>query len=71
MKATAIIGILLIVIGVIALGYGGISYVSRDKVIDMGPIQVTKEQTHSIPIAPIAGVIVLFAGVVFLVTSKD
>jgi len=45
MKTNSLIGIILIVLGIIAFGYQGISYTSREKVIDMGPIQVTADRT--------------------------
>jgi membrane-bound ClpP family serine protease len=67
MKPIAIIGIILIILGIVALAYQGISYVTHDKVIDMGPIQVSADQTHTIPIAPILGAAVIIAGVVMLV----
>ena len=67
MKPVAIIGIILIVLGIVALAYQGISYVTHDRVIDMGPIQVSADRTHSIPIAPIFGAAAIIAGVVMLV----
>ena len=67
MKPIAIIGIILIVLGIVALAYQGISYVTHDKVIDMGPIQVSADRTHTIPIAPILGAATIIAGVVMLV----
>ena len=70
MKPIALVSIILIALGVLALGYQGISYVSHDKVIDMGPIQVSADRTHTIPIAPIIGVIALIAGIVLLVSSN-
>ena len=70
MKPIALVSIILIALGVLALGYQGISYVSHDKVIDMGPIQVSADRTHTIPIAPIFGVIALVAGIVLLVSSN-
>jgi membrane-bound ClpP family serine protease len=69
MKPIAIVGIILIVLGIIALGYQGISYVSHDKVIDMGPIQVSADRKHTIPIAPILGVVALIAGVLLVVAK--
>ena len=44
MKPAGIIGIVLIVIGIIALAYGGITYTKREKVLDLGPIQATAEK---------------------------
>ena len=59
MKVT---GIVLIVIGIIALIYGGITYTTQKKVIDMGPIQASKKETHSIPLPPILGVLAIVGG---------
>jgi drug/metabolite transporter (DMT)-like permease len=66
MKPIVIIGIIIIVLGIVALAYQGISYVTHDKVIDMGPIQVSADRTHTIPIAPILGAVAIIAGVVLL-----
>ena len=59
MKVT---GIVLIVIGIIALVYGGITYTTHKKVIDMGPIQASKKETHDIPLPPILGVLAIVGG---------
>ena len=64
------IGILLIVAGAVALVWGGISYTTRDTVVDAGPIHVTREKNHTLPVAPIAGAIVLVGGAVILATGK-
>lgn len=55
-------GILLIVLGVIALIYGGITYTTHKKVIDLGPIQAEKKETHDIPLPPILGVLAIVGG---------
>jgi drug/metabolite transporter (DMT)-like permease len=65
------IGILLIVIGLIGVVWGGITYTTRDKVADIGPIHVSDEKHHSIPLPPIAGAIALIGGVVLLVSAKQ
>ena len=53
MRIASLVGIVLIVIGVIALAYGGISYTNREKVIDLGPIEATKEtRDHPSPARP-------------------
>jgi len=70
MKTNSLIGIILIVIGVIAFGYQGISYTSREKVIDMGPIQVTADKTKTLPLPPIVGGIALVGGIVLLVMGN-
>lgn len=70
MKTNTLIGIILIVIGVIAFGYQGINYTSREKVIDMGPIQVTADRTKTLPLPPIVGGIALVGGIVLLVMGN-
>ncbi|MDI3255722.1 hypothetical protein [Pseudacidobacterium ailaaui] len=62
-----IAGVLLIIVGVIALIYGGISYTTHKKVIDMGPIQAEKKETHSIPLPPVLGVVAIVGGGALLV----
>jgi hypothetical protein len=69
MKVASIVGILLIVVGVIGLAYGGITYTHREKVIDLGPIQATAEKHDRIPLPPIVGGLSLAAGIVLLVAG--
>lgn len=64
------VGIVLIVLGVIALAYQGFTYTRREKAVDMGPIQVSVDKEETVPIPPILGGLALAAGVVLLVTSK-
>jgi hypothetical protein len=70
MKPAALIGIALIVIGIISLTYQGITYKTRDKTVDFGPLQITTEQTHSIPLPPVLGALTLAGGVVLLVMNS-
>jgi hypothetical protein len=62
-----ILGILLIVMGIIALGYQGITYVSHDRVVDAGPVHVTAEREHTVPIPPIVGGAALLVGILLVV----
>jgi uncharacterized membrane protein HdeD (DUF308 family) len=57
-----ILGILLIIAGVVALVYGGFTYSTTKKDVDMGPIQVSHKQNHSVPLPPILGVVGIIAG---------
>lgn len=66
MKPASLIGIVLIVIGIIALAYGGFSYTKREKVIDAGPVQVSADKEKSVPLPPILGGLCLVGGVVLL-----
>jgi uncharacterized membrane protein HdeD (DUF308 family) len=65
-----IVGIVLIVIGIIALAYQGISYTTHKKVLDIGPIQATKEEHHTLPLPPIIGVVALIGGVVIIASGR-
>jgi len=64
------IGILLIVFGLVGVVWGGINYSTRENVADIGPIHVSDEKHHSIPVPPIAGAIALVGGVGLLVAGK-
>jgi hypothetical protein len=64
------IGIILIVLGLVGLIYGGVTWTQREKVVDLGPIEVTQEERKSLPLPPIAGGICLVAGVLLLVAGK-
>jgi drug/metabolite transporter (DMT)-like permease len=65
-----VFGIILIGLGLIGLAWGGFTYTTREKLVDIGPIHATREQTHDVPLPPIAGAVALVAGVVLLVTGK-
>jgi len=67
MKNTAIAGILLILLGVVALVYQGISYTSRETVIDIGPLHATAERQKTLPLPPVLGALAVVGGVVLLV----
>jgi hypothetical protein len=69
MKTYTLIGIILIVIGIIAFAYQGITYTTREKVVDIGPIQMTADKTKTIPLPPIVGGIALVGGIVLLVAG--
>ena len=70
MKTNSLIGIILIVIGIVALAYQGITYTTREKVVDLGPIQVTADKTRTLPLPPIVGGIALVGGIVLLVMGN-
>jgi uncharacterized membrane protein YidH (DUF202 family) len=65
-----IAAIVLIVVGVIALAYGGISYTREKKVIDIGPIEATAKTRETIPLPPILGIAAIAGGVVMLVAGS-
>ena len=65
-----IVGILLIVVGLLGLAYGGFTYKTRESVIEIGPIHASREKTHNVPLPPIAGALALLGGVALVVTSS-
>ncbi|WP_397385393.1 DUF3185 domain-containing protein [Prosthecobacter sp.] len=66
----SIIAILLIVIGAAMLAYEGFTYTTREKAIDLGPIQVTAEKQHYVYLPPVLGGVLLIGGVLMLLRSK-
>jgi len=69
-NSKTIIGIVLIVIGILALGYQGITYTTHKKIVDIGPIEATKKKDKTIPLPPIVGILALAGGVVVLATDR-
>ncbi len=61
-------GIVLLVIGIIGIVYGGISWTPQKTVLDAGPIELKADQRESLPIPPIAGVICVVAGIALMAT---
>jgi len=70
MRSATAIGLALVVLGIIALVYQGISYTTHEKVVDIGPIKATKEEHKTIPLPPILGVIALIGGVVLIARDR-
>ena len=71
MSGRTILGAALVVIGLFALAYQGFSYTTQKKVIDIGPIQATKEQHHTIPLPPILGALALVGGILVVVSDRN
>jgi hypothetical protein len=67
MNPRMIVAIVLIVVGVLGLAYQGITYTSRDRVVDAGPLKVDVDRKHTVPIAPIVGAAALVGGIAMLV----
>ena len=65
-----LIAFLLIVVGLVGLLYGGITYTREKKVVDIGSVQITRQEHEKIPLSPIVGAVLLVSGVVLLVTGK-
>lgn len=70
MKPLALAGIVLIVAGLAALVYGGISYTSRETVIDIGPLHATADTEKTLPLPPIAGIVAVAGGIALLVGNR-
>jgi hypothetical protein len=70
MKTYTLAAVVLIAIGVVAFAYQGITYTTREKVVDLGPIQMTAEKTKTVPLPPILGAVALVGGIVLLLMSK-
>ena len=70
MKTTSLIAIPLIALGVIALGYQGITYTTSEKIVDIGLLQVTEEKTKTFPLPPILGGLALIGGIALLITGR-
>ena len=68
--AVKILGFILIALGLFGLAWGGFTYTTREKVVDIGPIHATRDETHHIPLPPIVGAVALVGGVVLLLAGK-
>jgi hypothetical protein len=69
MKPMAIVGLIFVVFGVVALVYQGVNYTSHDTVIDIGPIHATADRQRTFPLPPIVGLAAVAGGVVLLITG--
>ncbi len=69
MRPISLAGIVLIVLGALALAYQGITYTHRENVLDVGPIHATKDTQEQIPVPPILGGLALIGGIALLVTG--
>lgn len=69
MKPMSIAGIVLIVLGLAALAYQGITYTSRETVVDIGPLHATADREKTVPLPPVLGVVAVAAGVALLIAG--
>jgi drug/metabolite transporter (DMT)-like permease len=69
MKPAAVVGVVLILLGVLGLVLGGFSFTQKEKVLDIGPIEATADEKETLPIPPIVGVLAVLGGVVLVATS--
>lgn len=70
MKPATVIGIALIILGIVALAYRGITYTQREKIVDIGPLQATAEREKTIPLPPILGGLSLVGGIVLVIVGS-
>ena len=69
MKPITMIGIVLLILGVLALAYQGINYTHEEKVVDIGPIHATADRHERIPLPPIVGGLAMVGGIALLVVG--
>jgi hypothetical protein len=68
-KSASLAGLVLLILGVVALAYQGITYTTQKKILDVGPLQATREEKHTVPLPPVLGCLALMGGVVLLATG--
>jgi len=68
-KAATFFGVAVIILGVLALAYQGITYTTREKVIDLGPLTATVDKKKTFPLPPLVGALVLAGGVVLVIVG--
>ncbi len=69
MKPITVAGVVLLVLGVVALVYQGITYTSRETVIDIGPLHATADRQKTLPLPPVLGIVAVVGGVVLLIAG--
>ena len=69
MRSIAVVGVLLIVLGLVALAYQSITYTSRETVIDIGPVHATADRERTLPLPPVLGVAAVAGGVMLLIAG--
>ena len=69
MKPLAIVGIVLILLGVVALVYQGVTYTTRETVVDIGPLHATADRERTFPLPPVLGIAAVAGGVALLVVG--
>jgi len=66
MKPMSIVGVVLIVLGAVALVNQGITYTSRETVLDVGPLHATADRQKTLPLSPVLGIVAVVGGVVLV-----
>ena len=70
MKGLMLVGVLLIVAGLAALTWPVISYTRTEKVVDLGPVEVTADRERRVPVPPLVGGLAVAAGLILVVSSR-
>jgi uncharacterized membrane protein len=70
MKTATLLGIALIILGIVAFAYQGITYTTQEKVIDVGPLQATVDHQETIPLSPLIGGLALIGGIALLIVGN-
>ena len=65
-----ILGVILIVVGIVALAYQGITYTTNEKVVDLGPLKVEARREKTIPLPPLVGAAAVIGGVILIAVSS-
>jgi hypothetical protein len=68
-RPLAVVGLVLVAIGIVALAYQGISWTTQEEVAQVGPVRVTAEKEKSVPLPPIVGAVAIAGGVILLVSA--
>jgi hypothetical protein len=64
------LGAILILLGLIGIAYGGLTYTTKETVVDIGPIEATRDKKHTLPLPPIAGAVALVGGIVLVAAGR-
>jgi uncharacterized membrane protein YidH (DUF202 family) len=66
----AMVAVILIVIGVVAFAYGGLSFTTKEKVVELGPLKIEKDKTHSLALPPVLGILAIVGGIAVLAVMR-
>jgi drug/metabolite transporter (DMT)-like permease len=67
---TRLFGFIIVIVGIVMMAYTGFNYVTTKKVVDLGAIQIDKKENHFVEWSPIAGIVLVFGGIVAIAMSK-
>jgi hypothetical protein len=70
MKRTAVLGLVLVALGLLALAYQGITYRSRETIVDIGPIHARAERDRTLPLPPVLGIVAVAGGAALWIASS-